>query len=137
MSSLLKPTCDPELAEILKHTSPNEALAPEVVSKQRKEIEPFCTPEAVFIDPEIEHEEVTIPSPVDDIALTIVRSKKSARGLQPAFYWIHGGSMVIGTRYFFLGSSFDQIKQLDAILISVEYRLAPEHPSPANSGQFG
>ncbi|KAE9371358.1 alpha/beta-hydrolase [Stipitochalara longipes BDJ] len=132
MASLLRPPFDRELAEILKYIPPNEALTWENVMQKRESIKPICVPEAVFTDPEIKHEEVTISRPSGNVELSIIRRKKSAGGLRPAFYWIHGGGMLLGTRHFLLGQTFVWVKHLDAVLISVEYRLAPEHPSPAN-----
>ncbi|PVH82147.1 Alpha/beta hydrolase fold-3 [Cadophora sp. DSE1049] len=44
---------------------------------------------------------------------------------------MHGGALVLGNRYFFLGSTFPIAKELDAVVISVEYRLAPEFAAPA------
>jgi acetyl esterase/lipase len=63
--------------------------------------------------------------------LSILRSKNSVGGVRPAIYYIHGGGMIFGTRFFLLGSTFQWIKELDITLISVEYRLAPEHPDLA------
>ena len=49
----------------------------------------------------------------------------------PGFYWIHGGAMVLGS------VTMDDLRckavaaEMDCVVASVEYRLAPEHPHPA------
>lgn len=56
---------------------------------------------------------------------------EDAQGSLPAVLWIHGGGMVLG--------NIDQddlfckaiAKDVDCTVVSVEYRLAPEHPDPA------
>jgi acetyl esterase/lipase len=51
--------------------------------------------------------------------------------LRPAILWIHGGGYVFGT------AKQDDVvcarlaKRLSAVVVSVDYRLAPEHPFPA------
>src|SRR5215813_3554733 len=52
-------------------------------------------------------------------------------GKLPALYWIHGGGYVMG--------DIDQddrlmkqlVKRIGCVAVSVDYRLAPEHPFPA------
>ncbi len=49
----------------------------------------------------------------------------------PAFYWIHGGGMVLGDvagSDVYCGRVADE---MNVLVASVEYRLAPEHPFPA------
>jgi len=55
--------------------------------------------------------------------------RKSDRTRQPALLWIHGGGYIIG-------SAADErarviAAELDCTVVSVDYRLAPEHPFPA------
>lgn len=51
-------------------------------------------------------------------------------GTRPAIYGIHGGGYVLGT-YEMLDAMFDRwCSRYGCIGISVEYRLAPEHPYP-------
>ncbi|OBT97579.1 hypothetical protein VE01_04448 [Pseudogymnoascus verrucosus] len=89
------------------------------------------TPEQAFTDPQISHVEKRIPGPDGDIALTILRKKGPRSTSRPGIYFLHGGGLVMGTRYTFLQAVFEWVKQIDAVVISAEYRLAPEHPSPA------
>jgi acetyl esterase/lipase len=55
----------------------------------------------------------------------------SARPRTPALLWIHGGGMVLGDAA--QDSAFCRrvVDQLEIVVVSVEYRLAPEHPFPA------
>jgi acetyl esterase/lipase len=51
-------------------------------------------------------------------------------GSGAALLWIHGGGMVIGTAAQDHASCVDIAVDLDVVVVSVEYRLAPEHPFP-------
>jgi acetyl esterase len=71
-----------------------------------------------------------IPGPATDIALRIYTPRKAATPL-PVLVYLHGGGHVIGSL-----DSYDAIcRQLaleaDCIVVSVDYRLAPEHKFPA------
>jgi len=62
-----------------------------------------------------------------DVGIYIYR--KPTQQLQAALLWIHGGGYIVG-------SALDErakgiAEQLDCAVISVDYRLAPEHPYPA------
>ncbi len=54
-----------------------------------------------------------------------------ARTTDAALYWIHGGGMVAGT---YDGDDYQSksfATKFGCVVVSVEYRLAPEHPYPA------
>jgi acetyl esterase/lipase len=54
-----------------------------------------------------------------------------AAGPRPCLYWMHGGGFIIGNRWMDDTRLVPWAAQLDCVVVSVEYRLAPEHPFPA------
>lgn len=51
-------------------------------------------------------------------------------GPAPLVYFVHGGGMMFGHRFDGLGTVFPAATPLGAIIATVGYRLAPEHPDP-------
>lgn len=51
--------------------------------------------------------------------------------LRPAVLWIHGGGLVVGSPRQDDGLCARTAAQLNAVVVSVDYRLAPENPYPA------
>lgn len=50
---------------------------------------------------------------------------------RPGLLYIHGGGMVCGDNRSGLDMVLDWVEEFGAVAVSVEYRLAPEHPHPA------
>ena len=77
-------------------------------------------------------EDRVVPGPEGepDIGLLILRPARGA-GPWPAIFHIHGGGMVVGTSESGIDSFVPYVAQGKAVVVSVEYRLAPEHPDPA------
>ncbi|MCF1592571.1 alpha/beta hydrolase [Streptomyces muensis] len=48
----------------------------------------------------------------------------------PLIYYIHGGGMMLGTRWSSYETFAEWIDRYGAVVATVEYRLAPEHPYP-------
>ncbi|MBU2531611.1 MAG: alpha/beta hydrolase [Alphaproteobacteria bacterium] len=86
-------------------------------------------PEPIDI-PEIRN--LTMPGPAGDIGLRLYRGQRAEPGVaQPVIVYFHGGGWVIGDL-----ESHDTIcrelaHRANVTLISVDYRLAPEHVFPA------
>lgn len=76
-------------------------------------------------------EERFIPTRVGDTRIVIVTPKAPARGARPVFLNIHGGGFVRGYQERDTIFCAHLASRLDAVVIDLDYRLAPEHPFPA------
>lgn len=79
-------------------------------------------------------EDRTVPGPAGDpdVSLLICRPVVSkGGGPRPVLYYAHGGGMLIGNNRIGVDLVLDWARALDAVVVSVEYRRAPEHPYPA------
>jgi acetyl esterase/lipase len=65
-----------------------------------------------------------------DVQMAVLRKRHHAPG-GPGIYHVHGGGMVGGNRFTSIDRVIEWIDQFDCVAVSVEYRLAPEHPDPA------
>ena len=81
---------------------------------------------------EAEDRTVAGPEGAPDISLLICRPAGPApERPRPVVYHVHGGGMVLGDRRAGVDVILGWARELDMVVVSVEYRLAPEHPHPA------
>ncbi|WP_219463831.1 alpha/beta hydrolase [Nonomuraea rhizosphaerae] len=78
----------------------------------------------------IEERHVPGPDGAPDVRLRIYRPPGPATD-RPGVYWIHGGGMILGTPEMDDAQAIAWAERLGAVVVSVDYRLAPEHPHPA------
>jgi len=74
----------------------------------------------------------TVPGPegAPDVPVRIYRPQGAA-GPLPAVLEIHGGGFVLGDLDFEEPNAAALAREVGALVVSVDYRLAPEHPYPA------
>lgn len=76
-------------------------------------------------------EDRTIPGPAGPIRVRLTVPEGAGEGPRPALVYFHGGGWVVGS----IGSHDHLCRSITALsgvsVISVDYRLAPEHPFPA------
>ena len=115
----LHPDLDPELAEIVPD------FTPEVLPRLRGD---GLVGEQQLSDA-VERTEHTVSQ--DPPVVVRVHRPAGADGALPCLFSIHGGGYVAGS-YAMDDSSMDELcPKLGIVGVSVEYRLAPEHPYPA------
>lgn len=133
--TLPPPPFDPELAaalEVVTETLPS-SLSLDGIAERRQGLDFLDQPdEQLSRDGLFEVEDRVVPGPqgAPDISLLICRPAGSAVG-RPVIYHTHGGGMIVGNNRLGVDMALDWARELDAVVVSVEYRLAPEHPHPA------
>jgi acetyl esterase len=73
-------------------------------------------------------QEILIPGPGGDVPLRVFRPEGAAKGV---YLHIHGGGWVFGSADMQDERNERLARHCGLVVVSVEYRLAPEHPYPA------
>ena len=77
-------------------------------------------------------EDREIPGPEDAPPVGVrVYRPKAASAVLPGIFFIHGGGMIMGSVEGENLKAAELCEAIQAVVVSVEYRLAPEHPHPA------
>jgi len=74
-------------------------------------------------------EDITVPGAEGDLPARVYRP--STEGQRPTIAFFHGGGWVIGDLDTHDITCRTLANECDAVVVSVDYRLAPEHPAPA------
>ena len=77
-----------------------------------------------------EDRRLTMPGPEGEIELRLF-DPRASRGAGPVVVFFHGGGFVAGSIDTHAGMAAQIARSLDLPVVSVEYRLAPEHAWPA------
>lgn len=79
----------------------------------------------------VEDRSIPGPDPDTEIPLRIYAPVAANGGAAPALVFFHGGAFVIGDRYTEELRCLRYAAEARCVVVSVDYRLAPEHPFPA------
>jgi len=69
--------------------------------------------------------------PESELLVKIYEKKDRGNEILPAVFWIHGGGYILGHPDVDDGISEKFVLEANCVVVSVDYRLAPEHPYPA------
>jgi acetyl esterase/lipase/ketosteroid isomerase-like protein len=81
-------------------------------------------------DVAVEDRRIPGPAGAPELAVRIYRPTGEA-GVRPGVFYIHGGGMVVGGLETGHAECLRFCSELAAVVVSVDYRLAPENPHPA------
>ncbi|MFE4920796.1 alpha/beta hydrolase [Streptomyces sp. NPDC056661] len=121
-----RPTLDPELRELLADMPLMSQLSPEVLAQLRQL--PSTPVEPLLAHRQADRREVTVPAKDGaPIPLSIFSPANTDRTIAaPCVYWMHGGGMVMGDRFSQIDIPLEWLDEFGAVVVSVDYRLAPE-----------
>lgn len=132
--TIARPDVDPELAGLLAALPAMPPLTEQTLGL----IRPYATlpAETALAGHDVDLQELTIPAEDGTmIPLAVLRPSGPARPTEPsgsaaetapAVLWIHGGGLVMGDRYSQIDIPLDWLARFGAVVVSVDYRLAPE-----------
>ncbi|MET8310894.1 alpha/beta hydrolase [Micromonospora sp. NPDC005173] len=119
-----RPGIDPELLVPLAELPPMPPLGPETIEQLRHFPQPPI--ETHLEGRAVKRREVTVPAgDGTQIPLSIFSPTDRAAGA-PCVYWIHGGGMMWGDRFSNIDVPLEWLDLFGAVVVSVDYRLAPE-----------
>jgi len=140
MAILRRPPYDAELAPI-RAAIPRFPITHEVIISAHKDPSiygPLPGVAELIGDRPIAHTEHQAPGLQHDdppVTLSVFTplSNEDSSPPRPCIYFMHGGGMIFLHRFVGLEQPLDWVATTGCVLVSVEYRLAPEHPQPALS----
>ncbi|GIM83376.1 alpha/beta hydrolase [Winogradskya consettensis] len=129
------PPFDPELAAALNAVADQipSSVTPEQIPLMRQgggALAQLAAPDLTR-DGRFTVEDRTVPGPdgAPDISLLICRPTGTT-GTLGCVYHTHGGGMIVGDNRSGIGEMLDWAERFGLVVVSVEYRLAPETPHP-------
>jgi len=121
-----RPALDPELRELLADMPLMSQLTPEVLAQLRQF--PSTPVDSLLAHRQVDRREITVPAedgaPIPLSVFSPANADRTAAA--PCVYWIHGGGMVMGDRFSQIDIPLEWLDEFGAVVVSVDYRLAPE-----------
>ncbi|MBM2614601.1 alpha/beta hydrolase [Actinoplanes sp. LDG1-06] len=104
---------------------------PDIVQR-RATVEAMLSGIEIPENPDVRKEDRTVPGPEGEPDITVrIYRPVNATGPLPGIFYIHGGGMILGSVDGEDPNATYICDEVQAVVVSVEYRLSPEHPHPA------
>lgn len=126
------PPFDPELAAVLAAVGDlmPSTLTADMIPMLRQASPVSLPVDETLAEAGVVRRDVTIAGYEGAEISVSVLARAGKTGTGPGVFHTHGGGMVMGDRFVGLGQFLPWIVELDATVVTVEYRLAPEFPDP-------
>jgi acetyl esterase len=122
---------DPELAEMAALS----VSAPPASAVEARAVmaEVMATLSVGLDESDLDIDDRAIPGPAGDpdVIVRVYAPKERSTAIVPAVLYIHGGGFYVGSVDTEHAGAARMAQELGIVVVSVEYRLAPEHPFPA------
>ncbi len=107
-----------------------QELSPEAAREQfeegmRARLKVFPAPPVAAVD------DRKIPGPAGPIPIRVYHDSDAVGGARPVLAWFHGGGHVIGSLDTHDAIARNLCREAGCLVVSVDYRMGPEHPFPA------
>lgn len=127
-----RPAFDPELRAGLAVVGGMfpPTITPDLVSFMRTS---YASPPIadLLVEKGIDRTDDIVATPAGhDLEVSVLRPS-GASGPRPGVLYAHSGGLMFGDRFSGVDLVLDWVSELGAVLVTVDYRLAPEHPHPA------
>jgi acetyl esterase/lipase len=128
----LAASLDPDLRTMLEMLAANgmETLTGATVEAARDEFRMLTvgTRQPMHVVPVASAEELEVPGGDGPVAARVYRPEQAAAGPVPTIVFFHGGGFVIGDLDTHDNQARIMCRDVGAVVVSVDYRLCPEHP---------
>lgn len=131
--TITRPPFDPELeaALLLMGDQIPSTITPEMIPVMRQGISAMMGGvDERAAERGITRRDVTVPGYLGDEIVLSIFEKEGRTGTGPGIYHTHGGGMILGSQLDGVETFFEAIERHDAVIVTVDYRLAPEFPDP-------
>ncbi|KAG9254547.1 Alpha/Beta hydrolase protein [Emericellopsis atlantica] len=127
-----RPPIEPSLAPLIDSCQLPEDLSLDLLrGTGQDEIFVYTADKVLQSAPTLKHTEYSTPERHGiSVLLSVFSPKEPTSQALPALYHIHGGGMVAGDRFTALPELVSLLKGIECVVVSVEYRLAPETRAP-------
>lgn len=119
------PEPDPTMRSVTAEIPPIHSLT---VEQARQGYEDYLAFDGDIADVD-DVRDLTVPGPDGEVPVRVYTPGSS--GTHPLVVWMHGGGFVLGDVESYDPTCRVVCDELDAVVVSVDYRRAPEHPFPA------
>ncbi|MGK5683189.1 alpha/beta hydrolase [Actinoplanes sp. URMC 104] len=128
---LIDPEVRVPLDQLLEAMPGGFNAVPDIVQR-RATVEAMLSGIEVPDNPNVRKQDRTVPGPEGEPDITVrIYRPVNATGTLPGIFYIHGGGMILGSVEGEDANATLLCDQVGALVVSVEYRLSPEHPHPA------
>ncbi|GAA0816610.1 alpha/beta hydrolase [Spirilliplanes yamanashiensis] len=127
----IDPDVRPPLEGLLEALPGGFNAIPDIVQR-RATVDGIMGATPVPPNPNVTTEDRTVPGPDGEPDISVRIYRPNGVGAEaPGIYFIHGGGMILGNVAGEDAVASTLCEQVGAVVVSVEYRLSPEHPHPA------